>query len=257
MHPRQASVDAARARFGLTIDDTALLARVDAIAETEATSDELVLAAACVANDPAALAYFDQIYREPLRTLVARIAGDHAPDAIQTVWTRLLVATPDHPVPRLADYGGRGSLLTWLRVVAAREALSIVRRRREVQADGEAVFGRLVEVMDPELALIRTRSAGVVKRAFEAAIAEATVRERNLLRQHLLDGLSIDELARLYHVHRATAARWLASAREDVWERTQRTLRDSLSLTPSELASLLGEVRDWIDLSLERVLRHS
>lgn len=257
MHPWQASVDAARARFGLTIDDNSLLARVDAIAETEVTSDELVLAAACVANDPAALAYFDQTYREPLRALVARIAGDHAPDAIQTMWTRLLVATPDHPVPRLADYGGRGSLLTWLRVVAAREALSIVRRRREVQPDGDAVFGRLVEVMDPELALIRTRSASVVKRAFEAAIAAATVRERNLLRQHLLDGLSIDELARLYHVHRATAARWLASAREDVWDRTQRTLRDSLSLTPSELASLLGEVRDWIDLSLERVLRHS
>jgi len=249
------AISRARARYGLTASDEDLHARLADSGDD--ISDELVLAAACIVGDRAALARFDADYREPLSALVSSIAGSATPDAIQEVWSRLLVATPERPVPRLADYGGHGSLLTWLRVVAAREALSIVRRRREVQVDDDAVFGRLVEAMDPALALIRTRSASEVKSAFEAAIAAATVRERNLLRQHLLDGLSIDELARLYHVHRATAARWLASAREDVWDRTQRTLRERLALTPSELASLLGEVRDWIDLSLERVLRMS
>ena len=156
------------------------------------------------------------------------IVGE-ANDVMQTVWARLLVREGDRPA-RLADYSGRASLRTWLRVVMSREALSALRRRRDVALDDEVLVGRLVTSHDPSLALIGAQSSQQVKSAFEDSVAALSTRERNLLRQHLLDGLTIDELGALYRVHRATAARWLASAREAVWTTTQRSLRERLAL---------------------------
>ncbi|MFY0535383.1 hypothetical protein [Nannocystis pusilla] len=52
-------------------------------------------------------------------------------------------------------------------------------------------------------------------------MAELDEQARNLLRQHLLDGLSIDQIAGLQRVHRATAARRLVRVREDLAQRTR------------------------------------
>ena len=245
----------ARARFAISVPDDTLAAEVARLAEApvDELSEELVLAAACLLGDRQAVELLDREYGHELRALIASLVGDAGKDVVQTVWARLLVADGDRPA-RLGDYGGRGSLLTWLRVVVSREAISMLRRRRDAALDDEALLGRLVTSHDPGLALIRAQSAREVKRAFEEAVAALTTRERNLLRQHLLDGLTIDELGGLYRVHRATAARWVASAREAVWTSTQRALRERLALSPSEVDSLLGAVREWIDLSLERVL---
>jgi RNA polymerase sigma-70 factor (ECF subfamily) len=243
----------ARLRFpAITCDDATLVTLVEKSAELDAAdlSDEIVLAAACIAGDTGALAIFDREYGPPLVTLVRGIAGDRADDIMQDVRAKLLTSTP-----RLADYGGRGSLLSWLRVVAAREALSALRRdRREVALDDDTLLGKLVASHDPALALIRAESVAAIKRAFQTAVAGLDVRERNLLRQHLLDGLSIDDLAPLYQVHRVTVSRWLAAARDTVWSATQKALRADLSLTPSQVDSLLASARDYLDLSLERVL---
>jgi RNA polymerase sigma-70 factor, ECF subfamily len=218
-------------------------------------SEEIVLAAACVAATPGAAEELERRHGAALRALVTSVAGaSSADDVLQRVREKLLVAR-DGAIPRLADYGGRGSLLTWLRVVAVREALSSRRaERREVPVEDEVLWGRLVASQDPEMALVRAESAQEIKSAFAAAIESLSVRERNLLRQHILDGLTIDDLGALYRVHRVTAARWLAAARERVWSITQRELRQALALSPTQIESLLAGARDWLDLSIERVL---
>jgi RNA polymerase sigma-70 factor, ECF subfamily len=214
-------------------------------------SDEIVLVAACLERDEVAIAELDRRYGSQLVPLVAGIAGDRADDVMQDVRAKLLSGDR----PRLAEYGGRGSLLSWLRVVAAREALGALRRvRREGPLDDDVLLGKLVASDDPALALIRAENLAAIKRAFAAAVAGLEVRERNLLRQHLLDDLTIDDLAPIYGVHRVTVSRWLAAARAAVWSATERTLRSELELTPSQLDSLLASAREYLELSLERVL---
>ncbi|MFC1610733.1 transcriptional regulator, partial [Myxococcota bacterium] len=84
--------------------------------------------------------------------------------------------------------------------------------------------------------------------------ASLSAKDRNLLRQSLLDGLSIDQLGAIYRVHRATAARWLAGARERVLKETLSALRQRLKIDEAEFKSLINLVRSQLDLSLARLL---
>ncbi|MDQ3367331.1 MAG: hypothetical protein M3680_18055 [Myxococcota bacterium] len=70
----------------------------------------------------------------------------------------------------------------------------------------------------------------------------------------MLDGLGIDQLARQHAVHRATAARRIEAAREDVLGGTQRALVRSLRLSCGQLASVIRLIRSGLDVSLPRVL---
>ena len=92
------------------------------------------------------------------------------------------------------------------------------------------------------------------KAAFVAAIAELTPRARTLLRYHLIDRLSIDKIAAIYDVHRATAARQLAKAKETVIRATQRCLQQRLKLDSDELTSVLRLVEGNVDVSVGRLL---
>jgi RNA polymerase sigma-70 factor (ECF subfamily) len=219
---------------------------------------DLYLACACVDGDARAMAVFDRDYLGQLPKLLARVRADRgAVDEVrQRLATRLLVAGDGQP-PRLDRYGGRGPLATWLRVVATR-ALSNLRRSRDGRAavEDQAADGLdVVAVADPELALIRQRFGVDLHEALAAAFASLEPRERNLLRMHFVDRLTIDGLAPIFGVSRATAARHLAAAREALSERTVTNLCARLRLSARELASLIGKVRSTLDLSLSAVLR--
>jgi len=124
-------------------------------------------------------------------------------------------------------------------------------RVAEDRADGPAT----VAEHDPELALIRRRFGVDFHAALSAAFASLELRDRNLLRLHFVDRMSIDALAPIFAVSRATAARHLASARALLVERTVDQLGARLSLRGSELASLVRQVRSKLEISLSAILR--
>lgn len=66
----------------------------------------------------------------------------------------------------------------------------------------------------------------------------------------MVDGLSLDQLARTEAVHRATAARRLQKVRAQVVSSVRRLLTARLKLSPSELESLVRLARSQLDLSL-------
>jgi RNA polymerase sigma-70 factor (ECF subfamily) len=86
--------------------------------------------------------------------------------------------------------------------------------------------------------------------AFRDAIQTLPDRERTLLRQHFLDGVSIHELSTLYRVHRATIGRWLERARDAVLESTRAHLMDRLDVPSAEIESILRLVLSKLEISL-------
>jgi RNA polymerase sigma-70 factor (ECF subfamily) len=92
-------------------------------------------------------------------------------------------------------------------------------------------------------------------RALDESFRSLEVGERNLLRQYFLDGLSIDALARLYDIHRATAARRVTAAREKLTERVKVRLVEQLNLGESSVQEVI--TLSNLDESLSTLLRKS
>ena len=245
-----------RAAFGdLAVPDAdvARLAEPLTPAQQDAHAAEIYLAAGCAARLPAALAALERVYlaRVP-DVLAAKRLPAHAVDDIrQIVRERLLGGEP----PYLAGAAGRGPLAGLVAVIANRAAIDWLRAnaREAARVEPTPEPDVLVATGDPARDHLRATYGGAVKAAFEAAIRDLPPRERTLLRFHLVDGLTIDDLARIYKIHRATAARQLDRAREAVAAATRAHL--AASIPAPELADVAALVQSQLDLSLSRVLR--
>ena len=128
-----------------------------------------------------------------------------------------------------------------------------MRTRRELPVD-PANLGDVIAA-DPLLAQLKDRYREEFRIAFAEAAAKLTDRERTLLRYRFFDGLSIDEIGVLYRAHRATVARWIAAIRENLFETTRAVLTERLSITQSEVDSVLRLIDSQLEISIEAMLR--
>ena len=211
---------------------------------------DLYLACACALGSPAALAAFDARFVAEVPLFLAGVESDAASvdEVRQLLRERLFVAGPEC-TPKIAEYSGRGTLGSWLRVVTLRIAWN--RRRGEknhVPFDAEAED--VLPAVDPDLGVLRSRYRDDFGRALRQSFAALAPRSRLLLRMHFVDGLTLDQMGLVFRVHRATVARWLGGAREAVFEGTMTALGDGLRLDAAEFASLFRAIRSVLDVSL-------
>jgi RNA polymerase sigma-70 factor (ECF subfamily) len=217
---------------------------------------DLYLACACLTSEARAIDELEQRYLSLVPQFVASVVPPHETGEIQQRLRERLLVARDGVEPKLAEYRGRGRLASWLRVVALRVALNFLSERgggREIPSDSDD----LLASPDPELEYLRARYAPQFHQAFTQALAALEARDRTVLRLHLVDGLSIDRIGQLYEVHRATAARWLAQARDHLFDKTRARLHDELGLSATEFASIVKLVRSQLDVSICRILEES
>jgi RNA polymerase sigma-70 factor, ECF subfamily len=217
--------------------------------------EEVILAIACAENkDARALAIFEERYVANVATAIAHLKLDpiEIDEVKQLVRDRLLVA--DGEPPKILGYAGRGSLRGLVKVIAVRAGLDRLRRLgREV---GDAPLADLPSpAHDPELAFLKDRYRSAFAEAFAEAASQLDQRERNLLRLHHLGGVTLDELARMYGMHRATVVRQLAKVRASLLSETRKGLRKRLSIGPDELESIMELIQSRFEISVERMLR--
>jgi RNA polymerase sigma-70 factor (ECF subfamily) len=147
-------------------------------------------------------------------------------------------------------------LRRWVRVIAVREAFKRRKRsKREVGIGDDELFDALTSHVDPELEVVKKRAAEHFRAAFLASVSELSRQERTVLRLHVLESLSIDDIAPVFGVHRATVARWIAGARDRILQLTRKRLMQALELNPQEVDSLIRLVQSRMDVSLEDVLK--
>ncbi len=224
----------------------------------EVRAGDLWLACACAGGDDAAISAFTKTYLDPIFPLprdLARLSGD----VKQLTSMKLLVGEGERG-RRIAEYSGRGDLGSWTSVVALRIALSLLRsKKREVALDEERVFTRSAGEghADAELAHLKKHYRVEFAEAFQAALATLTPRDRNVLRQHHVDGLTMEEIARIYRVHRITVVRWIESAREEIAAQTRKSMIARLRVPKAEVESILRMIRSQVDLSLRKYLPKS
>ena len=217
---------------------------------------DLYLAVGCASGSRAALDGFERTFRADIDAVLRRFrtASIGEDDMRQALHEKLFVAREDAP-PKIADYAGQGFLQNWVRVTAVRLFTDLVRKSQrtpEHQADAE--LAALADGEDLELSFLKNHYRGRFKQAFEEAVGALDPRERNLLRQSVVHGLGIDQVAALYGIHRATAARRIERAREALLVSTRKTLMATLAIDRSEFESVMQLIKSRLDVSIHRVL---
>ena len=219
-------------------------------------ASELELAVAAAAGSTRAIAELERIHAATLDATCRRFAGHgHGVDDLRQLLRAKLFVADAGEAPRITLYNGQGSLGSWLRVTATRLFIDLGRRKdrpREISEDPNEL--EVVEAVDLELELVKKEYRSAVAAAMVKAARELDPGDRHLLRQHLAAGLTIDQLAAVLGIHRATVARRIARARDTLATRTRELVATSLQLDDRELGELFGLVVSKIDVSLRKLL---
>jgi RNA polymerase sigma-70 factor (ECF subfamily) len=212
---------------------------------------DLYLAWGCDRGESEALAALER----DVMPVVARALASFADrgDLVQRLRERMLVEK--HGRRGIAAYDGRAPLAVWLRVCATRMGLREQERERRSVAIGDTELDRLAPgVPDPALEHLKRVYGASFREAFSYAVSQLATRDRNLLRLSVLDGLGIDQLAAIFHIHRATAARQLQQVRTQLVAATRDRMRIALAIRESELESIMRLIHGLTAITLEDAL---
>jgi RNA polymerase sigma-70 factor (ECF subfamily) len=215
--------------------------------------EELFLVAGCVTGDPEAYQAFERRYLATLTQTVGRISlsADQADELRQQLRVSLLLGA----APKIGTFRGQGPLGAWVQVCAVRLALKLgAAQDRMASPDASLLEGLVAQDANQELLAAKSQYRDTFQNALEECFTALPGRQKTLLRMHFLDGMSIDEMGQVFHVHRATIARWLVAIRREVLEQICNKIQVNLRASSSEFRSMVRLVRSDVRLSLHRIL---
>jgi RNA polymerase sigma-70 factor, ECF subfamily len=220
-----------------------------------ANTADLFLACACGDGDRPAIEALEAQYMGPARASLRRL--DPRPDFIDDVMQELRAKLLLPPEPRILRYGGRGPLLAWIRVAASRIAIDSLRAVRDDMAREPRDPDSLEKVdFGPEVQLLRAAYRESFQEAVSAALAGLTPKDRNLLRRHMIERMTLEEISGPYGVHPATVARRLMALREEI----ATAVRDHLAIRhrseggATSMESMAQAIRSEVYVSLAPLL---
>lgn len=211
---------------------------------------DVYLCAACSLRQPVAYLALEVAHFPALRAAIQKLVRTmpEVDDVLQEVRARLFLGSS----PKIASYRGSGALAAWLRRVAlnaAQDQLRLLRaeraRKNQLADAEEAVAASMAADELP----FRWQRARLCEQAFSAAVHSLGSAERRLLYHYLVSGLSIDVLGPLYSVHRATVARRIRRALEQLRQRSYSALAVHLpKLSRQDVELMFLEMARDLDL---------
>ena len=217
---------------------------------------ELYLTLGLSLGDPHALDAFERTYVSTIDGSVARLklSADSLDELKQQLRHHLLVGESNQPL-RIAGYSGLGPLAAWLGVTAVRMSLRAQKGDVESLSEDDKLADVAGGEASPELQFLQESYRAAFKRAFREALASLDPDEQNLLRQHYLDGLTIDELGALYRVHRTTCAYRLREAQARLVKRARQAVLALTRMSPSDYESAIHAMQSHFALSFRTLFR--
>jgi RNA polymerase sigma-70 factor, ECF subfamily len=214
---------------------------------------DLLLAERCGAGDARALAIVERELLGEAPAYLARYAPtpERLADVLQVIRERLFVG----PNAKIKDYAARGPLGGWLRATAVNTAITIgLREDRQRPSPLAGIEDELFTEGDPEQAILRERYGPAFRLAFEDALRTLTPEEGNYLRWSVVEGKSIDRIAAMVGVHRATVARRIDACRNKLYLATRDALAERVAGSATELDSMMAAVKSVVETGLRRFL---
>jgi RNA polymerase sigma-70 factor, ECF subfamily len=246
------------ARPALQIDEEQLAAHLAGLvagAPDEAAAiaalhvPDVALVLACAAGDADALAALEREYFAQLHSPLSKLGLDPSgiDETLQVMREELLAQREGKP-PRILGYGGRGHLQGWLRAVAARTGLRVIRKApRHTELDDRR-HAPLAD--DLELAYMKKTYGEVFQRAFRVALDGLAADDRLLLKQRFRHHLTVDELGAMHGVHASTISRWVTAARDRLVKATRSEMMRELGVSRDDVSSILRLIESELEITL-------
>jgi RNA polymerase sigma-70 factor (ECF subfamily) len=219
-------------------------------------TDELYLACACEAGNQQAFAALEDRYFPGVVSSLSRIRLDAAriAELKQQLRQRLFMSQAGKR-PKVAVYTGRGDFGSWLRVVAVRAALRLLRDEKRLPLPTETdQIARLCTDGESELRYLKRHYRPLFRQAFARAVTTLDSRDKKLLRQYYVDGLTIDQIGVRSSAHRMTVTRWLAAIRQRLLDETRSELMQRVRVSQQECDSIIRLVQSQFELTFRAML---
>src|SRR5271156_3240589 len=195
---------------------------------------DLALAIGCRDGDADAWRHLVATYRAPVDAFARAVLGNssRAGEIADSLWADLYGlrgADGDRRSP-LAHYGGRSSLMSWLRVVVTRLEADEWRATRRMEAldedrDGNsrtlASNGDSADSPDPD----RVKLIAALEQSLSAALDALAPDDRLRLSYYYVQNLTLAQTAALLGEHESSTSRNLSRVRTAIRDRVTRELR--------------------------------
>ena len=230
------------------LDFASFSATATATAHDETRSLDLYLVMGCLMGSPAAPKHLLRRHHAAIDGALRRLRmpADRADEVRSTFYELLFVG--EAGTPALQRYTGHGSLDGWLRVTVSRSAHRLLRRTERLELRDPEALAEIWHSAERD-SLIR-ECKGAFRAAMDRAFGALSDEDREALRDHYVGGRSIDALARVWGVHRATAARRLARLRWQLRERVLGELEATMGITPSSALRMVRTAQSQLGSSL-------
>jgi RNA polymerase sigma-70 factor (ECF subfamily) len=213
-------------RFGA---DASAVARADAVHFLDSIhAADLALAIGCRDGDADAWRHLVATYRAPLDAFARAALGNssRASEIADSLWADLYGLRGSDGARRspLDHYGGRSSLMSWMRVVVTRLETDRWRATRRMEPLDEARdrnSNGVVDSHDPD----RAKLLAALERSLREAVNVLSADDRLRLSYYYVHDLTLAQTAALLGEHESSASRNLARARTAIRECVTRTLR--------------------------------
>jgi RNA polymerase sigma-70 factor (ECF subfamily) len=244
---------------GVVVDDDAFVAWLaekvragdTSLEAVAARLEPLFLSWACLQKDAAAIACFERAYFEEVDAAYRRF--DSLPIGLDDVRQRVREKLFLSKRPALLAYTGTGDLRGWFRATVLHFLVNVLARETRERPTDERFFDVVVDASpDAEVAYLKQACSEQFEQAFGVAMARLEPREKLLLRYAFADGLTVDQIAPIFRVHRATAARWVAKARARVVDETLAALKAALQIDDDTAGSIVRAALSRMGVSLFR-----
>ena len=237
-------------RFGA---DTHAVNRLEAVQFLDSIhSADLALAVGCRDGDAGAWRHLVTTYRAPVDAFARSVLGNssRASEIADSLWADLY-GLRDSGVGRrspLDHYGGRSSLMSWLRVVVTRLEADQWRATRRMEPPNEERDGNSIAVADstdspdPD----RAKLLDALDRSLSAALSTLSPDDRLRFSYYYVQNLTLAQTAALLGEHESSTSRNLARARTAIRDRVTRTLRREYSFSDDQIGQCFEYATgDW------------
>jgi RNA polymerase sigma-70 factor len=213
---------------------------------------DLALAVGCLQGDADAWDHLVSTYRKPIDAFAHAVLGNssRASEIADSLWADLygMRANRGNRRSPLEHYGGRSSLLSWLRVVVARLEADRWRAARRMEPldeerDGNSsIHADAPNSPDPDRAKLITALQYSLREALHALSPTDQLR----LSYYYVQNLTLAKTAALTGEHESSTSRNLARARTAIRDRVTRTLRREYRFSDDQIVQCFEYATgDW------------